>query len=62
VKIVEVQLKKVMPRLAEKTAMGTANKSVTSIEATVRYRVFIPTRITSPNTGRPVRVDVPKFP
>jgi hypothetical protein len=42
--------------------MGTAIMSVTSMDPMVRMSVLIPTRSTSPSTGMPVRIEVPKFP
>src|SRR3990172_1895947 len=51
-----------MPRTAEYRAMGIAMRRVTSMEPIVRMMVLSPTRSSSPETGRPVRTDVPKFP
>ena len=60
--MVRAQLTGVTPRLAERMAMGAAMDRVTNREPMVRYRVLIPTRMISVKTGRPVRVDVPRFP
>ncbi|MBS1242986.1 MAG: hypothetical protein H6R44_741 [Nitrospirae bacterium] len=60
--MVSGQVSRVMPRLAEESAMGTANARVMMREPMVRSRVFRPVRRTSCNTGWPVRMEVPKSP
>ena len=56
------QLTGVIPRLAEKIAIGTAISRVTSSEPMVRYNVLMPTRMTSLSTGKPVRMELPRLP
>src|SRR3990172_2962550 len=50
------------PRTAAYRAMGMATRSVTAMEPSVRRSVLRPTRKISSRTGRPVRMEAPKFP